>query len=186
MSRKVVANLFYSVDGIASDPYVFQFDSFDQDMAEYMSQGIAKIDANVLGRVTYQEWAGHWPTIEEGDDTGFAQFINGTPKYVASRTLTQADLAWEGSELIQGDLLDFVRQLRAGEGGDVAIQGSLSVVRQCVEAGLVDELTLCIHPAVAGSGRGLFDGASTTRLRLLHVRGTQKGNILATYGPARS
>jgi dihydrofolate reductase len=183
MSRKLVANLFYSVNGIASDPNLFQFDSFDDDLAAYMTQGIGSIDANILGRVTYQEWSGYWPSVTEGEDAGFADFINTTPKYVASRTLGSGDLAWENSHVIQDDLLDFVRSAKAGDGGDLAVQGSLSVARQCVEAGLVDELTLIIHPAIAGSGRALFDGVATTRLNLLGVRGTQKGNILATYGP---
>lgn len=114
---------------------------------------------------------------------GFAEFMNGTPKYVASRTLTAADITWSNAELISGDLLDFVRELKSNPGGDIAVQGSMSIVRQCVEAGLMDALTLIIHPALAGSGGRLFDDIAPTRLSLLDVQRTQKGNILATYGP---
>ena len=183
MSRQVVAYLFYSVDGVAESPNLFQHDCFDEDLAGLMTEGIAAIGDCVLGRVSYQEWAGYWPTAEDGPDAGFARFINATPKHVASRTLSQDELTWQNSTLIEGDLLEHVRALEETEGGDIAVQGSLSVVRQLVEAGLMDRLTLIVHPVVAGSGRGLFDGAAHTRLRLLASRSTQKGNVLLTYGP---
>lgn len=70
MARKLVANLFYSVDGVAADPYLFQHDSFDDDLARLMTEGIAKIDANILGRTTYTEWAGYWPNAVDGPDAG--------------------------------------------------------------------------------------------------------------------
>lgn len=181
--RKVVANLFYSVDGVAADPYLFQHDSFDADLGRLMTEGIARIDDNLLGRVTYEEWAGYWPTVTEGEDAGFARFITDTRKHVASRTLTPADVTWDNATLIDGDLLDAVRRLKQTEGGDIAVQGSLSVVRQLVEAGLMDELTLIVHPAVAGTGRRLFDGAEPTRLTLLRATTTAAGNVVATYGP---
>lgn len=87
---------------------------------------------------------------------GMGRFINPIEKLVVSRTLGP-DLAWEHSTLVEGDLLDVVRELRAGDGGDVAVCGSISVVRQLVFAGLLDELQLMIHPAVAGAGRRLFE-----------------------------
>lgn len=183
MTRKLVANLFSSVDGVAADPYLFQYDSFDDDLAQLMGSGIARITDNVLGRVTYQEWAAHWPAHTDGPDAGFAEFINGTPKHVVSTTLTADDLTWAGSRLVGDDLLGYVHELKAGSGGDIAVQGSLSVVRQLVESGLMDELTLIVHPAVAGTGRRLFDDARPTRLTLLDLRRTEKGNVLVTYGP---
>lgn len=183
MSRKLVANLFYSVDGVAEDPFNFQYDSFDDDLGRLLTEGIAKIDANILGRVTYQEWAGYWPTITEGEDVGFADFINGTPKFVASTSMKPAEMTWSESHLIDGDLLGFVRDLKGQAGGDIAVQGSLSITRQLVEAGLMDELTLIMHPAVASGGRRLFDDSKPMRLTLLDVKPTQKGNVIATYGP---
>ena len=76
-----------------------------------------------------------------------------------------------------------MRALKETAGGGIAVQGSLSVVRQLVEAGLRDRLQLIVHTVVAGSGRGLFDGAAHTRLELLEARSTRKGNVLLTYGP---
>lgn len=191
MTRRLIATLFYSVDGVASDPYLFQHDSFDEDLARLMTEGIARIDDVVLGRVTYSEWAGYWPG-HTGEDAGFADFINGVPKHVASRTLAPEEVTWSNATLIEGDLLDHLRALRdsggsegsAGSaGGDIAVQGSLSIVRQLVEAGLMDALTLIVHPAIAGGGRRLFDGAAATRLRLVEATTTQKGSLVVTYGP---
>lgn len=183
MSRNVVANLFYSVDGAAADPYLFQHDSFDDDLGRLMEAGIAAIDTNLMGRVTYTEWAGYWPTATDGPDAGFADFINTTPKLVASRTLRASDFTWNNASLIEGNLLDHVRALKEQPGGDIAVQGSLSVTRQLVETGLMDRLTLIVHPAVAGTGRHLFDGAAPTRLTLLGAESTTKGNLVVTYGP---
>ncbi|GAA1395538.1 dihydrofolate reductase family protein [Luteococcus peritonei] len=183
MTRKLVASLFTSVDGVAADPYLFQYDSFDDDLGAWMTQAIDRVDDAVLGRVSYTEWAGYWPTVTEGEDVSFADFINHVPKHVASRTLRPEDLAWKNSRLIEGDLVEAISALKQTEGGDIAVEGSLSVVRQLVMAGLMDELTLVVHPAVAGTGRRLFDEASPTRLALLDVQRTSKGNLLATYGP---
>lgn len=183
MSRTVIAALFQSLDGVASDPFNFQFDSFDEEMGEWMTTAIGGVDDCLLGRVTYSEWADYWPHQTEGEDALFADFINPTPKHIASTTLRAEDLTWENSRLITGDLVEYVRALKGGEGGKIAVEGSMSIVRQLVEAGLVDELTLAIHPVVAGSGRSLFEGGATTRLSLRDVQRTSKGNLLATYGP---
>lgn len=183
MDRRIVAALFYSVDGVVSDPFKFQYDSFDAGLGEAMTKAISSIDDAILGRVTYEQWAGYWSTQAPEEDAPFADFINPVAKHVASRTLTPGDLTWQNSRLIEGDLLDFVRRLKATDGADISVQGSISVVRQLVEAGLMDALTLIIHPAIAGEGVRLFDGFAPTRLSLLDVETTQAGNVLLTYGP---
>ncbi len=179
MTRKLVAALFTSVDGIVSAPNEFQLDSCDDDLGAFMGQSIGAVDDVILGRVSYTEWAGYFPTSNDP----FADFINPVNKHVASRTLTQADLAWNNSTLIDGDLVDFVTALKASEGRDISVCGSISVVRQMVLAGLMDELTLITHPVIADSGRHLFDDAPQTRLALVDVQKTEKGNALLTYGP---
>src|SRR5690606_16206090 len=114
-------------------------------------------------------------------DDDFKAFINGTPKHVASRTL-KGELAWSNASLIAGELESFVRDLKRGEGGDIAVMGSISIVRQLFLAGLIDELTLITHPVVAGGKyRRLFEGAETTRLVLLRNEATSKGNVVSTY-----
>jgi dihydrofolate reductase len=178
--RKVTAGLFTSIDGVVQDPFNFQYDSFDDELGAGMGQFMSKTSTVILGRKSYEEWAEWWPARPEDS---FAQFINPIEKFVASRTLSGA-LTWEHSTLIQDDLTDFVRALKAGDGeGNIAVCGSISVVRELVFAGLMDELQLMIHPAIAGPGRRLFEPTDPpTRLSLIRSEATSKGNVLNTYG----
>ena len=177
--RKVTAGLFHSVDGVVEAPNLFQFDSFDGDLGAMLTQVLGRVDTVLMGRVGYQEWAGYWPSAQVDDD--FARFINGVPKHVASETL-KGPLAWNNARLIEGDLLDFVRGLKAGEGGEISAMGGISLVRQLLFAGLLDELTLITHPVVAASGRRLFEpGDPVTRLELVSSQQTQKGNVVSCY-----
>ncbi|WP_257930224.1 dihydrofolate reductase family protein [Brevibacterium sp. 239c] len=109
--------------------------------------------------------------------------VASAPKHVASRTLSPEDLTSSNSTLITGDPVDYVRTLKEGTGADIAVQGSLSIVSQLLEAGLIDALTLAIHSVVAGAGRGIFDGDAPKRLSLTDVQNTSKGNLLVTNGP---
>ena len=181
MARKLVAALFHSVDGVVSHP-VWQFDSFDDDLRRRLTESIETVDDAIMGRVTYEEWKGYWPDKYPEEDRSFADFINPLPKHVASRTLTAEDMTWNNSHLITGELHGFVRALKASEGRDIAVEGSISVVRDLFLAGLLDELTLITHPVIAGAGRRLF-GADlpTTRLVLLDSVRTEKGNVVSTY-----
>ncbi|WP_159700148.1 dihydrofolate reductase family protein [Arthrobacter sp. 18067] len=177
--RKVTAGLFHSVDGVVQDPFKFQFDSFDDDLGKGLTKMITTVDTVVLGRVSYQEWAGYWPNASQDDD--FAAFINPVEKFVASRTLTEP-LEWENSHLIKGDVEQFVTELKNRDGGEIAVCGSISLVRQLLFAGVLDELTLMTHPVVAGSGRRLFeDGDPQNRLVLEDQYATSKGNVVSTY-----
>ncbi|PTT69356.1 dihydrofolate reductase family protein [Arthrobacter sp. HMWF013] len=177
--RKLTAGLFHSVDGVVSEPNLWQFDSFDEDLGKGMTGMMERVDTVLLGRVSYQEWAGYWPNATADQD--FAGFINPIEKHVASRTLKEP-LEWQNSHLIEGPLEDFVAELKKRDGGEVAVMGSISVTRQLLFAGLLDELTLMTHPVVAGSGRHLFqDGDPLTRLSLKDQYRTSKGNVISTY-----
>lgn len=184
--RKVVSGLFHSLDGAVEGPDQWQFDSFDPELGELMMRTIGSIDETVMGRVTYQEWAGYWPSPEREADDVFANFINPVPKHVASITMT-GPLEWENATLIEGDLHDHVRSLKEAPGKDIGVQGSISVVRDLFLAGLLDELILITHPVVAGgSFRRLFQpGDPTTRLELVDLVRTSAGNAVQTYRPRR-
>jgi dihydrofolate reductase len=177
--RKLTAGLFHSVDGVVSEPNLWQFDSFDEDLGKGMTGMMERVDTVLLGRVSYQEWAGYWPNATADQD--FAGFINAIEKHVASRTLKEP-LEWQNSHLIEGQLEDFVAELKQRDGGEIAVMGSISVTRRLLFAGLLDELTLMTHPVVAGSGRHLFqDGDPLTRLSLKDQYRTSKGNVISTY-----
>ena len=179
--RKVTAGLFYSVDGVAEAPNEFQFDSFDDELGTLLGSVMADVDTVLMGRQGWQEWAGYWPNAEQ--DMDFAGFINTVPKHVASRTLKPSDMAaWQNSSLIEGDLEAFLRDLKQQAGGTISAMAGMSLVRQLLLAGLMDELTLIMHPVIAGTGRRLFeDGTPTTRLTLKSSQQTSKGNVVLTY-----
>ncbi|HEY9010774.1 MAG TPA: dihydrofolate reductase family protein [Devosia sp.] len=178
--RKLTAGYFHSIDGVVEAPNLWQFDAFDDELGAFLNETMAKTDTVLMGRVGYQEWAGYWPTAEQDQD--FAGYINRTPKFVASRTLKPADLTWQNSTLIEGELADFVRQLKAQPGGDIAVMAGFSLARELFFAGLLDELTLITHPVVAGAGRHLFEpGDPVSRLELKRSQITSKGNVVVTY-----
>ena len=180
--RKVIASLFSTLDGVVEAPNEWQF-AFDDEMGAAMSRTLEALDAVLLGRVTYTEWAGYWPT---STDEPFASWINRTPKYVASTTLDSVD-EWPNSTLIRGSVADFIGELRQQDGGTIGTAGSPTLVRTMFDEGLLDELILLIHPVVAGGGRKrLFaDDAALTKLELVESQPTSSGVIIATYRPVR-
>jgi dihydrofolate reductase len=180
--RKVTAGLFSSIDGVVGAPNEWQ-PAFDEEMGAVLSRMLEEQDAVLLGRVTFTEWAGYWPT---STDEPFASYINSTQKYVASTTLGTVD-QWPNSTLIKGSVADFLAELRQQDGGTIGTAGSPSLVRSLIEQGLLDELTLMISPVVAGGSRKrLFaDDAALTKFELAHAQPTSSGTLIATYRPAR-
>jgi dihydrofolate reductase len=159
--------------------------AFDDEMGAALARMLDGQDAVLLGRVTFSEWAGYWPTSA---DEPFASWINGVQKYVASTTLGSDDVdGWANSTLIKGPVADFVADLRRQDGGTIGVGGSPSLVWSLLEAGLLDELTLMISPVVAGGGRRrLFpDDAALTTFELAEATPTSSGALIATYRPAR-
>jgi dihydrofolate reductase len=176
--RKITATLFSSLDGVVEAPDQWQH-AFDDQMGAAVDRSLRNLDAVLIGRRTYTEWAAYWPT---STDEPFATLINQTPRYVASTTLKDVD-DWPRSTLIEGSVTDYVARLRQQDGGEIAIGGSPTLVRSLLHAGLLDELTLLIHPVVAGSGRmRLFaDDAPLTNLKLVQSESTSSGTIIACY-----
>jgi len=180
--RKVYAGLFASIDGVVQAPNEWQ-PAFDEEMGAALGRMLDGQDAVLMGRVTFTEWAGYWPT---STDEPFASWINSTRKYVASSTLDSVD-GWSNSTLIKGSMAEFVAELRSQDGGTIGVGGSPSLVRSLIEADLLDELTLMISPVVAGGGRKrLFpDDAAPRTFELVEAQGTSSGAVIATYRPKR-
>jgi len=180
--RKVYAGLFTSIDGVVQAPNEWQ-PAFDEEMGAALGRMLDGQDAVLMGRVTYTEWAGYWPT---STDEPFASWINSTRKYVASSTLDSVD-GWSNSTLIKGSVAEFVAELRSQDGGTIGVGGSPSLVRSLIEADLLDELTLMVSPVVAGGGRKrLFpDDTAQRTFELVEARGTSSGAVIATYRPKR-
>jgi dihydrofolate reductase len=179
--RKVIAGLFITLDGVTESPNKWQFDNFDNDMMETMSAHIAQEDDILLGRVTYQEWASYWPTSM---DEPYASHINNTPKHVVSTTLDKVD--WKNSTLVKGDIAEEIARLKQTRGRNIGVAGSPTLVESLLQNDLLDELTLMIHPVVAGTGKRLFkDGRPLKRLKLVDSKTTGTGISIVTYQPEK-
>jgi dihydrofolate reductase len=173
--RSVVAYELSSLDGVAEDPDAF-IHNWDEEMQANMEAVIALQDTVLLGRRSYEEWARFWPTIE---DHPFATFINPVQKYVA--TSSPLDPAWTHAAAVDGELAGFVRELKAGTGGDIGIHASISVVQALLAHGLVDELKLVVAPSIPGKGRRLLDGVPATQLEVTRSVMSATGHLLVDY-----
>ncbi len=173
-TRKVVAYELMSLDGVAEHPD--EFFAWDDAMDANLGEVIATQDAVILGRRSYDEWAPYWP---DSDIEPFATFINGVAKHVA--TSRPLDHDWSNSSVIDGDLVDFVRDLKRRPGGDIGVHASISVAQALLAAGLVDELRLVIAPSVVNSGRRLFDGLAAIRLESIRAVTSPSGFLMADY-----
>jgi dihydrofolate reductase len=173
--RKVVAYMLVSVDGVGEAPDQFLF-HFDEVMEANLGDIIGTQDTVLLGRHMYDEWSTYWPT---SDDQPFADFINNVQKYVATSTpLTEQ---WTNAEPMAGPVDGFVRELKAGDGGDIGVHGSISLTQSLLAAGLVDVLRLLIAPRVAGSGRRLFEDDVALSLELVESTRSPTGSLLVHY-----
>lgn len=181
----VVSTLFISLDGVAEVDPDWHFPYFDEAMGKAVEEDYQGTDVLVLGRVTYDSFAGAWPDREAAgdDDAAFAKALGDLRKVVATRG--QQDLGWRNAER-SADIVASVGALRAGdELGKVLVAGSLSVVRQLLAAGLLDELRLLVHPVFAGRGEHLADPtAGLQPLRLLRSDVFPTGVVRLIYAPA--
>ena len=178
--RKVVSQLFYSVDGVVERPDKGWAIFPDEDTGDEMSGLMAREDDVLLGRVTYEEWAGHWPNSK---DEPFASFINNVHKHVASKTLKKTD--WKNSSVLGPDVPAAVRKLKDSPGRDIGVHGSIRLVQSLLKAGLIDELVLFVMPATAGQGlRRLFEAdAKVKPMKLVRSRVAKNGIAILTYAP---
>lgn len=173
--RTVVAGHFLSLDGVAEAPDRF-VTAWDDETDASGVELIATQDAVILGRRSYDEWAEFWP---DSDIEPFASFINAVPKYVATSTPLARE--WSSSHVIDGDLVEFVRDLKGRPGGDIGVHASISVTRALLAAGVVDELRFVVAPTIAGTGQRLFDGLPPIRLELIHGVASPSGYLLVRY-----
>ena len=189
--RRVVVSEFVSLDGVMEAPggeeghphtgWVMLFP--DPGQLAYKLEEVLEAEALLLGRVTYEGFAAAWPSRK--DEAGFADKMNGMPKFVASTTLTE--LEWNNSTLLEGDVAEAVSKLKLEDGGDILVAGSRTLVHTLMEHDLVDEYRIMLFPIVLGSGRRLFpDTPDKTVLKLVDTKTFDSGVVVHTYPPARN
>ncbi|GAA1835610.1 dihydrofolate reductase family protein [Luedemannella flava] len=182
---KVISSLFVSVDGVAEVDPEWHFPYFDENMGRAVGEDFDAADVLLLGRETYDSFAGAWPVreAEGGEDAPYAKQLGDTRKVVVSHQPLQ--FTWRNSELVEGDLLDAVAALKADpDVRGILIPGSISVVRQLLAAGLIDELRLMVHPVAARKGRRLFDdGDAPYFLKVMSAEVFPTGVLRVIYAP---
>ena len=170
--RKITAGLFISLDGVVEDPQNWHFPYFNDEMGAAVDSQLATADTLLLGRKTYDIFAGAWPDRAAAgeEDAAMGKALGDARKIVVSNRNLQ--FSWRNSEQLKGDLVEAVTTLKNEPGvTDIAMSGSVSVVRQLLAAGLLDELHLLVHPIAVRKGMRLFDeGESPFPLRLVPPR----------------
>jgi dihydrofolate reductase len=183
-----MASLFISLDGVVEAPDQWHFPYFNDEMGAAVDHVFGQADTLLIGRVTYDSFAGAWPEREAagGEDAEFAKALGDARKIVVSHQ--QLEFTWRNSEQLEGDLVEGVTALK-NEPGDrhIAMSGSPSIARQLLAAGLLDELHLLQHPIVVRKGMRLFDeGESPIPLKLISSETFKTGVQNLVYGPAES
>lgn len=173
--------LFISLDGVIEAPETWHFPYFDDEMGAVVGGLMSGNDAMLLGRHTYEAFAGFWPSADP-DDPITGQ-MNGSRKYVVTNTLTEA--TWENTTIVRGgDLPVEIAKLKAGN-QQLGTSGSATLVTALVEHGLVDELHLLVHPIVVGQGKKkLFEASSQVPLKLASSTTFASGVLHLVYTPA--
>jgi dihydrofolate reductase len=183
--RRIVASLFTTIDGVVEAPEKWHFPYFNEEMGAIVTSLMR--GTQLLGRKTYETFAATWPTREAagGNDASLAAQIGDTRKIVVSNK--RLEFTWRNSEQLQAELVSAVTALKAEPGGDIAISGSVSVIRQLLDAGLIDELHLIVDPIAVRKGMRLFDDSgSTLPLALIESHALSNGVVHLVYGPVET
>jgi dihydrofolate reductase len=174
--RNVVLYHLQALDGIAFEDADW-FDDGGPEMFANLARVIETQDDILLGRNTYDYWAGYWPG---SDVQPFADFVNGTRKHVFTSNPFEPE--WANTTVVTTSVEEHVRGLKAGSGGDIGIHGSIDLSSSLLRAGLVDEIRLVVAPALAGEGRRVLDAVGTVRrLELLDEQRSPKGTLFLAY-----
>jgi dihydrofolate reductase len=180
--RRVVASLFTTLDGVVETPEKWHFPFFNEEMGAIVGSQMS--DTLLMGRKSYDTFAATWPKREAagGEDAALATRLGDARKLVVSNQSLQ--FSWRNTELLQGELVEAVSALKSEPGNDIAVSGSISIVRQLLDAGLIDELQLLVDPIAVRAGERLFEetGAALP-LELLSSRALSNGVLYLVYGP---
>ncbi|OMD45989.1 hypothetical protein BSK51_27990 [Paenibacillus odorifer] len=179
-SRKIVAGLFISLDGVVDSLEASPKKWGSNEMNETIAAGVAQADTVMLGPRTYKMLAQFWQ--HQSDNLPMARFLNHSDKYLVSSTITEDMLEWQPASLIKGKLFEEIMKLKQRPGKNIQIPGSPRLVRSLLQNGLLDELRLNICPVVIGSGMRLFDEITNqVPLHLVDSKAYSNGVVGLTY-----
>ena len=189
---KLTATMFVTIDGVYQAPGGPEEDPgggfqhggwltpyFDQALGESMVEKFSHVDAFLLGRRTYEIFAGYWPNVTDPANP-IAAALNSLPKYVASHSLDKAE--WANSEVLSGDIAAQVAELKRRPGRELQVHGSGALVNFLAQHDLIDGYRLLIFPVLLGTGKRLFaEGTVPTAFRLTGSMTNGTGVTVQTY-----
>ena len=187
--KNVILQEFVSVDGFAAAAdgnvdFIPASTQGDQPFGQHQMKFMDSIDTILLGRVTYEMFAGYWPNVTSGDDKPFADKINAIPKLVFSKTLKKGSWGkWDNATVVKGSASKEVAKLRASSGKGMVLWGSISLAQSLMQDGLVGEYQLFVCPVTLGAGRPLFPGK--TDMKLVRTQAFDRGTVLLAYNAVK-
>ncbi len=190
--RKLVVGTFLTLDGVMQGPGGPDEDRdggfahggwsvkyWDDMMGKLIVEQMAKPDALLLGRKTYEIFASHWPRVTDPNDP-VASKLNSMRKYVASRTLQK--VGWHNSTLLRGEVATAVAGLKEQAGGEILVQGSSNLIQTLLKHDLIEEFRLWVFPVMVGRGKRLFgDGTVPGAFRLSDTAKSSTGVVIHRY-----
>jgi dihydrofolate reductase len=187
--RKIITTTWITLDGFIAGPNEeMDWVIVDEEMGNYEDETVSNADTLLLGRVTYQSFAGSWPYVPDNPEASegekeYARKLNAMHKIVVSRTLSSAD--WNKSTLVREVIPEEITQLKQEPGRDIVIYGSASLIQTLANSGLIDEYQLLVHPVVLGGGKPLFQNIEERqKLKLIKTKLFPSGVIGLYYQPA--
>ena len=187
--RKIIVTMWVTLDGYVSGPNDdMSWVRVDDAVGAYEYDLVSAADTLILGRVTYQSFAGAWPYVPDNPNASegekaYARQLNSMRKVVFSKTLEAVE--WHNSTLLHEISPEDVLALKQESGTNIVIYGSASVIQALTARGLIDEYQLLVHPLVVGGGKRLFkEGSDRIDLRLVESKSFDSGVVLLTYQPA--
>jgi dihydrofolate reductase len=176
--RRIIVGLFVSLDGVMEAPEQWTFPYQNDEVMQALGANMARCDALLLGRKTYETYAASF-AHQSG---GLADYLNSQRKYVVSNTLKSA--GWNNSQIISGDVASRIASIKQQPGQDITVTGSGDLIQTLMRHNLVDEYSLLIMPVVLGAGQRLFRDGSAAKLSLASARAFTNGVVQMIYTPA--
>jgi len=184
--RKIIVSEGVALDGVFDAQTMGKWAApyYSEEREEYFRAIVLRSEVLLVGRTTYDLHVSFWPS-QKGDKYGMADHKNSMLKVVVTSTPLQAE--WNNTMIIGNNAVEEIARLKQQPGDNILVEGSGMLVQALLQADLIDELHLVVHPSLAGSGKRLFNaGAAEARLmKLIENKTLGKGVVALTYEPAK-